>query len=144
MELKNIDNLDIVSSFLRLYSDTVKEIGSFYKKDIRFFLLKDEENIYRDSILSFNGDVYISPVEIGRLGLSIPEIYAAIAHEIGHIVYRTHPWRHDSEQIADSFAADLGLRNQMISVIDRLISSKRHRNLVAEHVRRIQFLQNVS
>lgn len=144
MELRNIDNLDIISSFLRLYSDAVKEIGSFYKKDIRFFLLKEEENVYRDSILSFNGDVYISPVEIGRLGLSIPEIYAAIAHEIGHIVYRTNPWRHDAEQIADSFAADLGLRSQMISVIDRLISSKRHRNLVAEHVRRIQFLQNVS
>ncbi len=87
--------------------------------------------------------VYISDEEVGMIGLTDPEIFAALAHEVGHIVYHTHDWQPDCEQRADMLAAYLGLGSQMIAAIEKILDSRRFSKLTSLLIGRIHFLQNM-
>ncbi len=102
-----------------------------------------QENEYHDIMGRVSNVIYYSEEEVGRIGLSDTEVLAALAHEIGHIVYNTRGWQRDQEERADSFAAELGLGTQMIAAIEKIISSRRYHNLTSLLVRRIHFLQNM-
>ena len=58
--------------------------------------------------------------------LTEEEQYAAIAHEIGHIIYRfsdkkeQFPKGQGEEIFADSIAAEIGLANEILSVIEKM------------------------
>lgn len=143
MRLINTDGIEIVESFIRLYGEAVENIARHYDGDIYFRQLRRDENEYNDIMGRVGQTIYISTEEVGRLGLTKPEILAAIAHEIGHIVYHTRSWQPDCEQRADMMAADLGLGSQMISAIEKIIESRRYRKLTAMLVGRIHFLQNM-
>lgn len=143
MQLINSDNIPIVDSFIRLYGDVLSDKISHYDGDIQFRILKKEDNDYQDIMGRIGRTIYISPEEVGRIGLSDPEILAAIAHEIGHIVYHTHAWQSDCEQRADMLAAELGLGSQMISAIEKILQSRRYSKLTSLLVGRIHFLQNM-
>lgn len=144
MKLYNPFDLPVVASFIRLFGDTITEKFEDNNTVITFLPLSDDENEYDDIIVRLGDKIYLSEKEIGRLGLSDPEIFAALAHELGHILYHTHPWGFDAESRADTLAAELGLRDQMISVIDKIITSKRFRNVTSSLVQRIQFLKHLA
>lgn len=143
MKLINIDNIPIVDSFIRLYGDVISEIASHYDRPISFCRLSREENDYRDIMGRIGTTVYISDEEVGMMGLTAPEIFASLAHEIGHIVYHTHDWQPDCEQRADMLAAQLGLGSQMIAAIEKILDSRRFSKLTSMLVGRIHFLQNM-
>lgn len=142
MQLINIDNLPIVDSFIRLYGEQVEKFGSHYKRDIEFHILRKDQNEFSDIMGRISNRIYLSPEEVGRIGLSDPEILASLAHEIGHIIYNTHSWEFDCEQRADSLAAELGLGSQMICAIEKILESHRFPRLTSMLVGRIHFLQN--
>lgn len=143
-----------VDSFLRLYGDAlvkrfdelraISENKEELPEVIEFVPLADEENEYDDVVVKLENRIYISKRMVGEMGFSYPELFAVLAHELGHILYRTHPWGFDAEERADSMAAELGLGAQMISVIEKIIASRRFRNVTSALVRRIQFLQLIS
>lgn len=59
-------------------------------------------------------------------GFSPEEQYALIAHEIGHFIAaieRIQVYSLDEEVFADSIAVKIGLRNEIVSAIQKLIKS---------------------
>lgn len=143
MRLINKDDIEIVDAFIRIFGDKVSELAPHYQRDIEFKRLRKSDNHYGDVMGRLGNVVYISPEEVGRLGLSDTEMLATIAHEIGHIVYSTCNWQPDCEERADSFAADLGLGTQMISAIEKILDSKRYEKLTRMLIGRIHYLQNM-
>lgn len=143
-----------VDSFLRLYGDALvrrfDELRALaddkteLPEVIEFVPLKDEENEYDDVVVKLENRIYISKRMVGEMGFTYPELFAVLAHELGHILYRTHPWGFDAEERADSMAAELGLGDQMIAVIEKIIASRKFRNVTSALVRRIHFLQLIS
>ncbi|MBD5172795.1 MAG: hypothetical protein HDS24_01855 [Bacteroides sp.] len=136
-------SLPVVASFIRLYGPALREFFPDSDANISFHNLPESENQFRDILVRLGKKIFISPEEVGRLGLSNPEIFAALAHELGHILYNADAFAPDNEQRADTLAARLGLGSQMIAVIEKIIASRRFRHLTSELVRRIQFLQLV-
>lgn len=143
MKLENPYNLPVVEAFIRLYADAINDKCDWKNKTIRFLPLPDHENKFRDVIVRYRDAIYISSSEIGKLGLTRPELFASLAHELGHIVYGMQPFGIDAETRADAFAAELGLGSQMISVIEKIIHSRRYRDITSRLVQRIQFLQHL-
>lgn len=143
MKLENPYNLPVVDAFIRLYGGVIADKCDWKNKDIRFLPLPDYDNKFRDIIVRYRDAIYISTSEIGKLGLTRPEIFASLAHELGHIVYGMQPFGIDAETRADGFAAELGLASQMISVIEKIIQSRRFRAITSQLVQRIQFLQHL-
>lgn len=142
---KNIDGIDIVDSFLRLYGNIIS--GLFIDRDVVINIRNAElkgKNHYHDLMARINNDIFVSEKECGLIGLSEAEIFAALAHEIGHILYKADAFRPDSENIADQLAADLGLGSQMISVIEKIIESRRYPRLTSMLVQRIQYLGHIA
>lgn len=143
MTLINKDNISIVESFIRLYGDALEKLAPHYRLPIIFRRLSPSQNNYADIMGRIGNTIYISEEEVGRIGLTPPEILASLAHEIGHVVYSTRGWDLDCEQRADSLAADLGLGSQMISAIEKILDSRRFQKLTSSLVSRIHFLQNM-
>lgn len=143
MKLENPYNLPVVDSFIRLYGELIAEKCNRKDSIISFLPLPDVENRYRDILVRYRDEIYISISEIGKLGLTQPEIFAALSHELGHIAYGMQPFGIDAETRADIFAAELGLASQMISVIEKIILSRRFRSITSLLVQRIQFLQHL-
>lgn len=143
MQLRNRDNIEIVDSFIRLFGGLLDEIAPHYQGAIEFRILKDSENEYHDIMGRIGNTIYLSPLEIERIALTDVEILAALAHEVGHVVYNTKGWEPDCEQRADTLAAELGLGTQMISAIEKIIDSRRFHKLTSMLVDRIHFLQNM-
>lgn len=144
MILSNPYKLPVVESFLRCYSDSLQRLFPDCTIEIKFMPLDDADNEYRDIVVRLNKTIYLSEKEIGLLGLTPPEIFAAIAHELGHILYHTHHWAYDAEERADTLAAQLGLGPQMITVIEKIIASRRFRHITSLLVRRIQYLTHLA
>lgn len=145
--------LPVVDAFLRLYGEALAdkfnlfaqyagEGGTRLPEAIEFLPLPDDENEYEDVVVKISNRIYISERQVGRMGFTYPELFAALCHELGHILYRTHPWSGDSEERADTLAAELGLGTQMIAVIEKIIASRRFRHLTSSLVQRIHFLQH--
>lgn len=144
MKFVNTDRIPVVDSFLRLYGESLETLFPRRAVTIEFRNLPDSENEYHDVIVRLLNSVYVSAKETGNLGLTEPEIFAALMHEIGHILYGTLPFGSDAEMRADTLAAEMGLGLQMISVLEKIISSRRFRNITGELVRRIQYLQHIA
>lgn len=141
LRLINKSGLDLVDGFIRLYGFFLSDTLPGKEVTVEFRRLHPSQNDYRDIMVRLNNSVYISPEEVGHLGLTDPEIFAALAHEVGHIIYKSHPFRGDFEQRADSLAHELGLGKQMINVIEKIIICRRYRDIVSQLVARIQYLQ---
>lgn len=76
--------------------------------------------------------------------LTVDEQYALIAHEIGHFIAtieRIQVYGFDEEVFADSIAVKIGLRNEIISAIQKLIKSPMtDRTAIAELKARLNLL----
>lgn len=144
MKLINTYGLPVADAFIRCYSELLGSKFAASDREIEFRPLPDAENEYRDIVVRLGSRIYLSECEIGKLGLSDPEVFAAIAHELGHILYRTHPWAFDAEERADTLAAELGLGTQMIAVIEKILASRRFRHITSALVQRIQYLKHLA
>lgn len=144
MKIRNPYNNEVVASFLRLYGDLLERRFGDEAYDVDILPLPDDENEYDDIIVRLGKRIYISERRTGELGLSVPELYAAIAHELGHIFYHTDAWDADAENRADTLAAEIGLADQMIAVIEKIIASRRYRHITSLLVQRIQFLKHLA
>lgn len=91
----NPDGLEIVESFIRLYGRAVSSVAPHFEGVIVFRKLSRQDNQYDDIMGRIGKTIYISEEEVGKLGLSYPEFLAAIAHEVGHVVYSTRGWDMD-------------------------------------------------
>lgn len=143
MKLINENKIAIVATFIRLYGDALGKLADHYDKPIVFRRLNITDNQYGDIMARIGNTIYVSEEEVGKMGLSDPEVLAALAHEVGHVIYATRGWDADCEQRADSVASDLGLGKQMISAIEKFIESRRYPRLTSLLVSRIHFLQNI-
>ena len=143
MHFINRQNIEIVDVFVRLFGEPVADEASHFHRPIIFKRLTSEDNRYNDIMVSIGNTIYISVEESGKVGLSDTEMLAAIAHEIGHVVYGAHSWLPDCEQRADMLAAKIGLGNQMISAIEKFLESRRYKDIASQLVSRIHFLQNM-
>lgn len=144
MQFVNDAGLPVVDGFIRLFGPELSRMFAERDVIVVFKILHDSENDYRDIIARLGNTVYLSVSEVGELGLTDPEIFAALTHEIGHIMYGSQRFGIDAETRADSLAAELGLANQMISVIDKVIMSRRFPRLTSQLVCRIQYLQHLA
>lgn len=137
------NNIPYVSAFIRMYGESLDKLANHIEKPIIFKSLNKIDNQYNDIMVRFGHTIYISEEEVGKLGLTDPEILAVIAHEVGHVIYSTNSWQPYCEERADSVAADLGLGSQMISAIEKIIDSRKYSQLTSNLVARIHFLQNM-
>lgn len=144
MKFINKGNIEIVDVFIHMYGKLISDVAPHYAGDIEFKILTAEENGFGDIMGRVGNTVFYSPDEVSRIGLTPTETLAVLAHEIGHIVYSTSGWQPDCEQRADTFAAELGLGNQMIGAIEKIIDSRRFRSLSSALVGRIHYLQNLA
>ena len=72
---------------------------------------------------------------IDELGLTESEQFAAIAHEIGHILYFYLEYKDSfpcEEVYADSVACRIGLKDSILSMIDKLISCGKYQDLESQ------------
>lgn len=143
MIIQNNNKIPHVSAFIRLYGESLEKLACNFERPIVFKRLNKTENRYHDIMARLGQTIYISEEEVGKLGLTDPEILAVIAHEIGHVIYSTNSWQPYCEERADSVAADLGLGKQMISAIEKIIESRKYPQLTSNLVARIHFLQNM-
>jgi hypothetical protein len=143
MQLINRENIEIVDIFTHIYGELLTSLTPHYEGTIEFKTLSKEENRYHDIMVRLGNVIYISKEESGMIGLTDTEMLAAIAHEIGHIVYNTRNWQSDCEHRADMLAAELGLGSQMIRAIEKILESRRYQKLTALLIQRIHFLQNM-
>lgn len=133
----------IVDVFARMYGSLLDKIVPHWDKAIEFKVLPPADNTFGDIMVRLGSNIYISQEQASSIGITDSEMLAVIAHEIGHIVYQTSGWHPDGEQRADSLAADLGLGDQMIRALEKIIDSRRYNNLTSQLVGRIHFLQNM-
>lgn len=144
MKILNPRDMSLADSFLRLFGATLERTFDSEDYVVEILPLPDSENHYNDIAVRLGKRIFISERQTGALGLTTPELYALIAHELGHIVYHTAPWDVDTETRADTLAAELGLGNQMISLIEKIILSRRYRDITSQLVRRIQYLKHIA
>ena len=82
---------------------------------------------------------------IDELNLTESEKFAAIAHEIGHILYfylenkNSYPCE---EVFADSVACRIGLKDSILSVIDKLICCGKYQDFANQLETRKMFISN--
>ena len=82
---------------------------------------------------------------IDELELTESEQFAAIAHEIGHILYfyLENKNSYPSEEVyADSVACRIGLKDSILSVIDKLICCGKYQDLANQLEIRKMFISN--
>ena len=131
----------VPAMFIRMYGDVLScmfaDRGDFV---VAVRPLPDADNEYRDMVARLGNTIYISERECGLAGFSDTDLMAALAHEIGHIVYGSLPFGLDAEMRADTLAFELGLGTQMKSAIDKIIATRRYRHLTSQLVRRLQML----
>lgn len=79
-----------------------------------------------DAISSTKAAIIFNESAIDRLGLTEEEQFAAIAHEIGHIIYRfsdnkaQFPKGQGEEIYSDGIAAEIGLAKPLLSLLEKL------------------------
>lgn len=147
MKFINVDNIGMVESFIRLYGEKISRLAAEADSNIdtiNFHHIRESDNLHRDIMVSLGRRICISEKEIERMNLTMGEVYAVIAHEIGHIIYNAPSFNPMSEQQADSVAMELGLGRQMISVLEKLLHYKKSRMSLGLTLTRIHYLQNMA
>lgn len=100
-----------------------------------------------EAILSTKAGIIFNQAAIDNLELTEEEQYAAIAHEIGHIIYRffdkkeQFPKGQGEEIFADSIAAEIGLAEELLSLLEKMVSSGLFQDSVSRFGMRIKYLQ---
>lgn len=145
MNFNNLDSTDIFDKFFRKYvsqinlNATLNVCSSDYKGDdaklLAAFRSLDEPNYKELDNTPFVGVVHKdSTCEIvcsvkcyAQCGFSEEEAFAIIAHELGHIerdIITCQPGGLEDEIEADKFAVKLGLKNELINALQKMIGAE--------------------
>lgn len=101
------------------------------------------------AIETTNAGIIYNESLIRQLGLTESEQFAAIAHEIGHILYfflenkRDYPELQGEEIYADKLACEIGLSAEMLSTIEKLERSGISRDPISQFGMRKCMIINV-
>ena len=158
MYFENIDNIPLFDSFLKEYKGEVDEIvnenGNNNTKIVIFGY--PSKSIYAHAVISKDDffkslqrkpDPFIGYNEgnCKSVNLTIQEEYAMIAHEIGH-VYDTNTYIEEDflkkEIYADSMACKIGLRDFLVSGLEKIINSHCCGNMENQIQERIKCLNS--
>lgn len=141
--IKNISSLEIFDSFIDLFGENE------FCKAVNAVCVSFEQKPF------CGNNIYNSPFErcftylacsddvCQYLNFTKEEMYAMIAHEIGHIYYKTTEM--DSpilikEKMADSMAIQLGLKRELSSALQKMIDSGDYEDVAEDMRQRIHFL----
>lgn len=144
MNFKNLDNTDIFDDFFQQYSSRINlsvqlnGYSSNYKGNTEIFRTLndwgDPNYTYLDNTPYTNWCVEDHPLEIvrsvnccKRCCFSKDEEFAIIAHEIGHIeitITSRSKGGLEEEIEADKFAVKLGLKNELINALQKMIGAE--------------------
>lgn len=116
---------EVLSGFVNSYGNLL-DMATYTDKTIYLTLLRPEENQQNDPLCSYANIVGLSQEICDCIGLATTEIYAMIAHEIGHILDSRNKDRIPREIVADSLAVTLGLKTALISGLRKLIDSNNY------------------
>lgn len=165
------DNFSIFKDFSALYGDRLSAYCNLLNKFKINILTIDEYNIalttlpyvadiekqpYASFIVKYGyaaettkAGIVINTTHINNLQFTIDEQYAAIAHEIGHILYffldnkDMYPGQIGEEIYSDSIAARLSLAHEMISILSKLEESKMYMCYLHNIVERREILKSI-
>lgn len=112
-----------VDEYLGLPNEILRKvmIDDIREQSFASFIYKKEV-----AIETTNAGIIYNESLIRQLGLTESEQFAAIAHEIGHILYfflenkRDYPELQGEEIYADKLACEIGLAAEMLSTIEKL------------------------
>lgn len=96
-----------------------------------------------------NAEIIVNPTMCDRLGLTDREMLAAVAHEVGHIMFYFHTEKDKyngniEEMICDSYACRMGLKDEMISLLKKMVESGEcSQNQVKQFKLRINYINLV-
>ena len=132
--INNFSKLKIFDSFIKLYGENE------CCKDIDIKLISFEQppfcgcNKYDSPFETCVGYIACSTDICLTIGLVENEMYALIAHEIGHIFYKTSLMPStvsilEKEKKADSMAIQFGLKNELSSALQKLIDSGKYEDV---------------
>lgn len=106
-------------------------------------------DLQEDDAAFTKAGIIINPTQIERLELTEEEQYAAIAHEIGHIIFRFSSLKdHYSDTLgqevfADLVACEIGLHQQLLTIIHKLINSGMYADTFSLLCDRISFIESL-
>lgn len=120
MQYANKQNIAVISSFIGYYGHLLNEVMDA-NNNITFLPLVD--NPHNDPVMRYSNVIKYSEEICKRFNLSEIEVYAMIAHEIGHILDETNSETIPREICADSMAQVLGLGKALTSGLSKLIES---------------------
>jgi len=141
--IRNKSNLEIFDSFIEKYGN------NNYCQDKDIVLISFEQPPYcgvnkNDSPYEACFNRIACSMDIcAALGFSKEEMYALIAHEIGHIHYETRSMDCeilDKEIKADSMAKQFGLGDELASALQKMIDSGKYEDVKEDMQQRIVHL----
>lgn len=128
MKFINEKGIKVVSNFIDRYSAEFN--ASTNENTTIVFRSLPVNNQHNEPLRCYANIIEYSEEISNRLGMSEIEIYAMIAHEIGHIMDKINN-RTDTiprEICGDSMACMIGLRKPMISALKKMIASNLYPN----------------
>lgn len=143
--MKNNSQLSIFDSFIELYGDD-KMCKAIDCRCITFNQCPFCGVNKNDSPFETASGNIACSIEICKdLNLSDCEMYAMIAHEVGHIYYQT--WNMCipilcKEILADSAAIHFGLEKELASALNKLVNSGNYEDVKKDLCTRIDVLLN--
>lgn len=149
IEFENPQNLEIFTSFKVEFDAVLKEKCNM---DFKIYGINTEHKLA--PYITVNDDPFatnttIKPLTIlfnelicKELKLTPKEHYAMIAHEVGHIIDSTPRIENEMqrEKNADMFAVELGLKEDLLNGLRKIIESGKYSNEVKGIEERIEYL----
>lgn len=136
-------------TFNEQYSAKAIEICQLLK-EFQIYLVLDYDSQYFNSVNMEENDPFGYYIEVKtgrasdaiaeimvnktlceRLELTAQEMLAAVAHEVGHIMFYFHTekekWKGiDEEMICDEYVCRMGLKDEMVSLLKKMIDSGKY------------------
>ena len=147
-------NLYAVCNLLEKFSINVHTIGGYkdlLEKDSKIPVVEDiDKNLFGCYILKETNDarntisgIIINDELCSSLKLTISDKLAAIAHEIGHIMFFFLENKQIDEELkADEFACKIGLSLELLGLLDKIKGANMYSNTIKEHIElRLQLIK---
>lgn len=149
---KNPQNIELFKTFIEQFDKPINELVKIETITICFineqhkrygFVGDANEPFVTNTKINNPTPIGMNEIVCGQLKLTQEEIFAMIAHEIGHILDKT--LREANNQLerelnADQFAIKLNLSNQLKSGLEKFIESENYKDVVEDLSERIKKL----
>lgn len=151
MHFHNVSNINIFDSFFKLHGLSINAIlNENESTEIKIFdsnrqegkaILLPSDYLASNPVLGYK-NIAMNEVNCAIIDLTIEEKYAMIAHEIGHIFDSSKDLTNSQLQkeiTADEMACNIGLQNDLISGLMKIINSMSHSDMNEQIQKRINY-----